>query len=384
MQSDITAVFDLGALRHNLKLIRQAVGNDQDIIACVKANAYGHGAEAVARCLESQGVRWLSVATVADAMTLRQVGTKVRILLFPGVGERPNKLLADAGITVSIQSYQEAEYLARDVGAVTPFFLKIDSGLGRLGASLADAVQIVQRIKSRLPSLKLEGIFTHLPFFDPKDIPWVRARLHEFGTCAASIREILNSPLVIQAIASGGIVFGLEAPEANAVNPGQLLFGLEPPALTTNPDGSSSFGSKPVLSEIRTFLGAIREIPVDTRFGFGGTFMTHRRTRLAVIPAGFSNSFLLPRNGQIANVLGRVVPIVAVSLEHAVLDITDVEGVRDGCPVILLSQDPTHGLALEKVARVQNRSPVEVLVSLTGKCNCRYVESYATPAPASS
>ncbi len=384
MQSGITAVFDLEALRHNLKLISQTVGESQDIIACVKANAYGHGAEAVARCLESQGVHWLSVATVADGMTLRRAGIRARILLFPVVGERPNKLLADTGITISIQSYQEAEDLARDVGTVTPFFLKIDSGLGRLGASPADAIQIVRRIKSSLPSLKLEGVFTHLPFSDPKDMPWVRARLHEFGNCAASIREILNGPLVIQAIASGGIVFGLDAPEANAVSPGQLLFGLEPPASTINSDGALPFGSKPVLSEIRTFLGAIREIPADTRYGFGGALVAYRRTRLAVIPAGFSNSFLVPRDGQFANVLGHEVPIVAVSLEHAVVDITDVKGVSDGCSVILLSRDPTHGLTLEKVALVQNRLPVEVLVSLTGKCNRCYIESGTAPAPASS
>ena len=241
MQSGITAVFDLEALRHNLKLIRQTVGKSQDIIACVKANAYGHGAEAVARCLESQGVRWLSVATVADGMALRRAGIKARILLFPVIGERPNKLLADAGITISIQSYQEAEDLARDVGTVTPFFLKIDSGLGRLGASPTDAVQIVRQIKSRLPSLKLEGSFTHLPFFDPKDIPWVRARLHEFGKCAASVREILSGPLVVQAAASGGIIFGLDAPETNAVSPGQLLFGLEPPSSTKNSEGGFIF-----------------------------------------------------------------------------------------------------------------------------------------------
>jgi alanine racemase len=159
VQGGGTAVFDLGALQYNLKLMRQAVNGTQEIMACVKANAYGHGSETVARCLEDQGVQWLAVGTVAEAIALRHSGITSRILLFPVVGERPNKLLYNAGITISIQSYPEAEGLARDIGASTSVFLKVDSGLGRFGASTTDAVQIVGQIVSNLPSIRLEGLF---------------------------------------------------------------------------------------------------------------------------------------------------------------------------------------------------------------------------------
>jgi alanine racemase len=375
-----TAVFDLGALQYNLKLIRQAVGGNQEIIACVKANAYGHGSETVACCLENQGVQWLSVGTVAEAIALRRSGITSRILLFPVVGERPNKLLCDAGITISIQSYPEAEVLARDVGASTSVFLKVDSGLGRFGASTTDAAQIVRQIVSKLPSIRLEGLFTHLPFFDPKDIPWVQAQLLEFGRCVASIRGIVKAPLLVQALASSGIIFRLDAPGTNAVCPGQLLYGLEPPLPAGAPGKASSFGSRPVLKEICSVLGAIREIPPNTRYGFGGTLVARRKTRLGVIPMGFSNSLLVPRDGQVANVLGFIVPIVAVSLEQAVLDITDIPGANDGCPVILLSRDPASRLPLDEVARLQRRLPVEIVVSLTSRCNRSYVETGAAPA----
>jgi alanine racemase len=382
VQGGGTAVFDLGALQYNLKLMRQAVNGTQEIMACVKANAYGHGSETVARCLEDQGVQWLAVGTVAEAIALRHSGITSRILLFPVVGERPNKLLYNAGITISIQSYPEAEGLARDIGASTSVFLKVDSGLGRFGASTTDAVQIVGQIVSNLPSIRLEGLFTHLPFFDAKDVPWVQAQLLEFGRCVASIREIVKAPLLVQALASSGIIFRLDAPGTNAVCPGLLLYGIESPSPAVALGKASLLGTRPVLKEISSVLGGIREIPPDTRYGFGGALVAHKKTRLGVIPMGFSNSLLVSRDGQVANVLGCVVPIVAVSLEQAVLDITDIPGAYDGCPVILLSRDPAYRLPLDEVARRQRRSPVEVLVSLTSSCNRSYLGTGDAPATA--
>jgi alanine racemase len=377
MHDGVTVVFDLQALQHNLQLIRLAVGQDKEVIACLKADAYGHGLESVAHFLEGEGVRWFSVVKVADAMALRRSGIRSRVLLLPAVGKRPNKLICDAGITITIQSYEEAEDIAREFGAKTSVFLKVDSGLGRLGASLTDALPIVRRIVSELPSIRLEGVYTHIPFSDRRDIPWVKGCLEEFGKCAASIRHVVGPPLLVQALASGGILSGLEVPEANAVSPGQLLFGLELPLSPLKGDRTLSFGSKPVLKEIRASLGAIREIPAETRYGFGGALFARKKTRLGVIPAGFSNSVLLPRDGQTANVLGHIVPIIAVSLEHAVLDVTDVRGVSEGSAVILLSSDSIHGLTLEKVAQLQARMPVEVLVSLIGKSEPRYVGTSA-------
>jgi len=159
------------------------------------------------------------------------------------------------------------------------------------------------------------------------------------------------------------------------VSPGQLLFGLPPAPTSVGANGGAPFYSRPVLKELSTLLGASRELPAGTRYGFGGGLVTGRRTRLAVIPAGFSNSILLPRDGQLANVQGQNVPIVAVSLEHAVLDITDVPSACDGSRVVLLSRDPAHGLTLDEVAHRQDRMPVEVLISLSGRCTYRYLEA---------
>src|SRR5208282_6492741 len=121
----LTAVVDLAALRHNLKLIRKSVPGHQEVIACVKANAYGHGLRAVAECLQGQGVRWLAVGSPAEAIALRRWGITCRILLFPTVGDRADNALAASGITIGIQSYEEAEAVARTVGGPVSVFLKV-------------------------------------------------------------------------------------------------------------------------------------------------------------------------------------------------------------------------------------------------------------------
>lgn len=371
--SQLTAVVDLAALRHNLRMIRRSLSDDQEVIACVKANAYGHGLRAVAECLQKEGVRWLAVGSPAAAIALRRWGITCQILLFPTVGVRADNVLAASGITIGVQSYEEAEAVGQSVSDPVSVFLKVDTGLGRFGVSTADLTSVTDRILSNLPSVRLAGIFTHLPFSGVKGLPWIEDRMREFGRSVAEIRKRMKSPFIVQAFSSGGIECGLKSPETNAVCPGQLLFGIEPENLRT-PGRTHSFGSRPVLQEVRTVLGALHSIPSGTRFGFGGAFVTSRETRLGVLPVGFSNSILVAREGQVANLMGHVAPILMVGLEHAVVDVTGIPGVHEGCSVILLARDSTSGVTLDRVAQLQNRPAVETLISLTARSAYEYVD----------
>jgi alanine racemase len=159
------AVVSLAALRWNLDRIRQRLPSGTELIACVKANAYGHGLLPVAACLEAAGVRWLSLGSPGDALALRAAGITSDILLFPTAEGADPAPLAAAGVTVGVQSFDEAAALARSAGArAAAIFLKIDGGLGRVGVPLDDAVRLAARIRDALPRVRLAGVFTHLPF----------------------------------------------------------------------------------------------------------------------------------------------------------------------------------------------------------------------------
>jgi alanine racemase len=363
----LRAVVSLTALRDNLALIRRTLPADIELIACVKANAYGHGLRGVATCLEAEGVRWLSLGSPADALDLRRAGIACNILLFPtGVGGHPASLL-DAGITISVQSFDEAAELARAARSRPPsIFLKVDSGLGRVGAPLEEAVGLAARIRAELRDIALVGVFTHLPFGGPDSRAWLEERLTAFGRVAAEIRAATPGPLLIQALASAGLASGMKAPEANAVCPGSLLYGIEPSWLST------PLGTRPVLTEVRTTLEMIRVIPPGARYGYGGGRVAARATRLGALPIGYSSSFLVPKPGQKVRVAGHEAPVLSVSLEHAVVDLSDVAGARIGAPVCLLAGDATAGPTLAEVASQQGRTALEVLVTLTGRTVYEY------------
>ena len=368
--SGLSALVDLQAIRDNLRVI-QSLAGDRAVMACIKGNAYGHGLLPVARCLEGEGVLWLTLGSPEEALALREAGIGTRILLFPTIAGLDLAPLVRRDVTIGVQSSEEAAALARASGGRVSFFLKVDSGFGRVGVPLDDAVDEARRI-GQLPSVTLEGVFTHLPFSSAESAPWVAERLKAFGAVAAAIQERAARPLLVQALASTGLACGLDAPSTNAVCPGQLLYGLQP-AWTPATDRPVIKGLRPALVELTTVVGSLRSIPAGARFGPGGVRTAARPTRVGVLPVGFSNSILVRKPGQRAFVSGRPVDILSVSLEHTVVNVTDVAGVGEWTKVHLLARDPALGPSLDDVAEAQGRAAVEVLVALTGRAGYEYL-----------
>jgi alanine racemase len=129
-------------------------------------------------------------------------------------------------------------------------------------------------------------------------------RTREFVSCLSAIRRQVKSPLIVQCLDSSGISFGLKAPETNAVCPGELLFGLNARATETIA-GAQALDTQPVLTDIRSIVGALRYIPSGTRFGFGGRLIASHKTRLGVLPIGYSNSALVPKGERAVGLLGQ-------------------------------------------------------------------------------
>ena len=366
----VTARVDLDAIRDNVRLVRSLAG-DRAVMACVKGNAYGHGLLAVGRCLEAAGVTWLTLGSPSEALALREAGIKTRVLLFPTIAGLDLMPLVAGGITIGVQSSEEAAALARDAGGRSSVFLKVDSGFGRVGVPLAGAMAEARRI-ARLASVTLEGVFTHLPFAGAESVPWAQERLKAFGEVASTIQDEVGGPLVVQALASTGLACGLDAPGTNAVCPGQLLYGVQP-AWTSDEGRPFVDGLRPALMEVTTVAGSLRAIDAGARFGPGGARTAARPTRVGVLPVGFSNSILVRKPGQRAFVAGQPVEILSVSLEHTVVDLTDAGPIGERATVHLVSRNPAQGPSLEQVARAQGRAAVEVLVALTGNAFYEYL-----------
>jgi alanine racemase len=367
----MTARVDLGAIRSNLDVIRSLAG-DRTVMACIKGNAYGHGLVPVARCLEDAGVPWLTLGSPEEALALRRAGIRTPVLLFPTIAGLDLKPLVEASITIGVQSADEAAALARDAAGAVSVFLKIDAGFGRVGVPLAAAVAEARRLV-RLPSVTLAGLFTHLPFATDESVAWIQERLKAFADVAGVIEQEAGRRLITQALASTGLAAGLDGATTNAVCPGSLLYGVQPAWTSAAGRRIDVPGLRPALVEITTVIGSLRTIAAGERFGAGGVLTAARPTHVGVLPLGISNSILLRRPGQRVSIAGRPAPILSVSLEHTVVDVTEAGPVAERAPVHLLARDAASGPTLAEVARAQERATLEVLVALTGKAAYTYV-----------
>jgi alanine racemase len=178
----IWAEVDLGAITHNVALIRERAGRPVKLLVPVKANAYGHGAAAVGKHLESIGVDGVATANVDDAMAIRRAGTSMRILLYGAQLPSGNGYLLEHDLSPSVYSadgLQSVSGLAAAAGRTVNVHIKVDAGMGRLGVRLEDAASFARQV-IRAPHLRLEGIYTHIPFSDEAGEAWSRRRLSAF------------------------------------------------------------------------------------------------------------------------------------------------------------------------------------------------------------
>src|SRR5262245_47347631 len=173
------AEIDLAALEANYREIVRRVGPAVKVIPSIKANAYGHGVVAVARALSAQGVDALACGSFEDAVAVRAAGVATKILLFVGYLPEAVPRLLERGFVPTVANLETARAVAAAARRPPAVCAKVDSGLGRLGVRLREAVEFVSQVAA-LPRIAVEGIYTHLPFGDPAGLDWARAGVGEF------------------------------------------------------------------------------------------------------------------------------------------------------------------------------------------------------------
>ena len=363
------AEFDLGALRHNLRVLRALAGPEAKIIAALKANAYGHGAASVARALAYEGGTFaLATGSFEDALAIRGAGVDLPILMFGGALPEAAALLLAHDLIPTVYDLAGARAVssAAATGKTAPVYVKVDSGLGRLGVPLPDALGFIRNIRE-LPNLRVEGVYTHLSFFDEAEREWARGRLREFD---ALLRELEAAGIeipVCQALASSCMVAGLTS-RANAVCPGHLLYGV--PSIAPSVADTSSF--RPVLRSIRSRL--IHAGP--PKAGMRGVAEGDTPRRIGVIPLGLADGYRAPLAGRpaCALVTGERVPIRGVSLEHITLDLSERPTAGVGDEVVLLGKSGGESITLADLAEWQGTRMHQVLMAFDRRLPAQYVD----------
>ena len=376
---------DLNALRHNFAAIQQYLASEPGrtppgIIAVVKANAYGHGADRVARALEQAGATMLACADIEEGIVLREAGVRVPILVFGALSVSDLDGLFEYALTPTISSPGAAKAVhaaAMKRRSIIGYHLKIDTGMNRLGFRHDNLRRMLPDVLAS-DHMRLEGVFTHFASADEPETPVFNTQRERFDAAwdvVSSFRRTSGvesgfSRMIMKHASNSAALLRDSRVWYDAVRPGLLLYGIVPPPL------ASTIPLQPVMS-LTSRVVAVKGIRPDEGVGYGWRFLAERPRTIAVIPAGYADGLdtRLCGRGHVL-IRGRRVPIVgAVSMDMITVDVTDVGEVQPGDEVVLLGRqgDETwQQIDAREVAAAIGTIPWEIVCRLGTRIERHY------------
>jgi alanine racemase len=361
------AEINLGHLRHNLRVVQRAAAGSQ-VYGVLKADAYGHGAPAVARTLERAGIDGFCVALLEEAAELRDAGIRAPILVMGGYyGNAWGEVLA-RGVTPVIYDRGQAEGIAREIrlsGALayppTPVHLKIDTGMGRLGYDYREIGRLLDEL-GRIPEVRIAGLMTHFACAEHRTLDVVDEQLRRFDQ-ATRVARGRGITALIRHAANSAALLRHSTSRLDIVRPGIALFGISP-RFADAPD------LRPAM-KVRSEIAALRQLREGDSLGYGWTWTAKRASRIATVPMGYADG--LPR--QLSNkghmlVLGRRASIVGtVSMDMTMIDVTDHPGVDSGDEAVVLGAQTgplgSDEITASEIADLTETIPWDVLTSVS-------------------
>lgn len=349
---------DLDAIAANLAALR--AHGEADVIAVVKADAYGHGVEAVAETLVEAGAAMLAVATVEEALYLRRTGIAAPVLVLLGAQDRAEAEAAVAArCAVVVWAADQAKLVddaAAAAGTRASVHFKVDTGLTRLGAPFAEAADRFATIRG-MRHVSVDGIFTHLATADEPDVTNDRQQLARFEQVLGAIGD---RPRWIHAAASAGVAAFGRLEWATALRPGLSLYGLY--AATHQ---SAVLALRPAL-EWRSRVRRVADAKKGTGVSYGHEYRLPRDGRIATVPVGYGDGVprSLVRSGRLL-LRERALGLAGrVCMDLVMLDVTDVPGVSEGDEVVLIGRQGAAAQSAEALAAAAGTINYEIVTGI--------------------
>ena len=357
---------DLDAIAANLVALKARGGGE--VIAVLKADAYGHGVEAVAETCVQAGAVMLAVFTVEEALVIRRAGITAPVLVLLGVSDRAEAeaaVAADCSLVVwDVERARLIDNAAAAAGRTARVHFKVDTGLTRLGAPIAEAPARLAAVRG-LRHLEVDGLFTHLATADEPDVANDRAQLARF---AEVLRAIPAPPRWVHVAASAGVAAFGAIPGCNAIRPGVSLYGLH-----TAPHLEGALTLRPAL-EWRSRVQRVAAVPKGTGVSYGLEYRLPRDGRVATIPVGYGDGLprALGRRGRLL-IGGRSLPFAGrVCMDLVMLDVTELPATREGDEVVVIGAQGTARQTADDLAMAVGTISYEIVVGIRRRVPRRY------------
>ncbi|MBN2009037.1 alanine racemase [candidate division KSB1 bacterium] len=354
---------DLGAIAENIRTIRHKVA-PSEIMAVVKANGYGHGADEIARTAIENGATWLAVALVEEGIELRKHGFTEPILVFAGELETQLEAALQHNLQISVTYPEIISPLletARRLHKTANVHVKVDTGMGRVGIAWNEAADIIQQLLSH-QNIKVQGLYTHFATSDERDKTYAMQQLNFFRRVIAEVEQRGIRIPVIHAANSGAI---LDMPETyfNLVRPGIMMYGYYPSNET-----SESVAIRPAMT-FKTHVIQVKKVPAGTSISYGRKFITKQETYIATLPVGYADGYnRLLTNRSYVLIQGRRYPVVGrVCMDLIMCDLGLESDIRVGDEVILFGSQISEEIKVEEWCELLDTIPYEVCCCVSAR-----------------
>ncbi|MDR0269887.1 alanine racemase [Paenibacillus sp.] len=365
------AVINLDQLRANYEAFRQALPEDMKLLACVKADAYGHGAALVSRELEQAGVDYLSVAFLDEAIQLRQAGIKLPVLVLGYTPPEAIRAAWEHEVTVTLFSPDVLEAIQalpeESLKRPLKVHIKIDSGMGRLGLLPGEeATHFIEKVLE-VPQAEVEGMFTHFSKADEEDKSYTLEQHRRFASVVALLKD---RGISLPILHTGNSAAAIDNPELsfNMVRIGISMYGLYP----SDEVNRQKVTLNPVLT-LQTKIAYVKTLPPHWGVSYGARYVTDMEEIIATLPVGYADGYSRMLSGK-AEVLirGRRVPVVGtICMDQCMVTLQsfaeEAKEIQAGEEVVLIGQQSGSSILANELASWLGTIHYEVICMIANR-----------------
>ena len=357
------AEIDQSALRHNAGVVRENIGS-AELLAVVKADAYGHGLIGVAQALANEA-QLFGVANLEEAIQLRAMLPHSIIILGPALPEE-RSTIAERGFIPTVSTFEEAQEFSRLVrDKVVAIGFKIDTGMGRMGVPEADALALFKQITA-LPKIKIHSVSTHLPVSN-EDAEYTRDELLRFGRDVKQLRAEVPGDYKVHVLQSAGVL-AFHGEIFDIVRAGIVLYGVSP-----LPEFQKLL--KPVMTW-KTRIALVRDMPKGSSISYGRTFITPRKMRIATLSVGYADGYPrhLSNRDTVVLIRGQRCPLLGrVTMDLMMIDVSKIDNAQVGDEVVLMGHDGDEEISCAELAEHAGTITWEIITRIGSRVRRVYV-----------
>lgn len=355
---------DLDVIINNYRIYKSHMPNDAQIMAVVKADAYGHGDIEVASCLNNEGVRLFAVSNIKEAIRLRNKGINGEILILGYTPLRSAKLLKEYDITQALLDDNYADILKDYAESNTKVQFAIDTGMNRIGLDADDVAKCEKIIRKNSNRFNLNGLFTHLCVaddFSDESIKFTKQQINKFKQVTESIAD-LELPYIHCLNSAGGLYTDCQYEGINRiVRLGIVLYGLKPDRSNTLPEGI-----RPAL-QWKSVVSMIKTVHTGESIGYGRSYKATHDMIIATIPTGYADGYnrLLSNKGYVL-INGAKAPIVGrICMDQFMIDVSNIGEVHIGNEVVLLGSQGDISFDADDMAELIDTIGYEIVCDIS-------------------